>query len=154
MFFTPKGLIVTQNNQLPIPTNKYLLMRKATPITYGDYFHIYNRGIDGCDLFRSTANYEHFLSLYEEYMMPVAETYAWVLMRNHFHFLVRIKNKDEIGYLPLKDHKGSISSGRNAKSYSPPLGSKKYNPTHQIAHLFNAYAQSVNIEAIENYLEL
>lgn len=119
-------------------------MKKVIPLTYGDYFHIYNRGINSCDLFRTVANYEHFLDLYEEYMMPVAETYAWVLMRNHFHILIRIKNKEEIGYLPIKEHPGSISSGRNTGLYSSPPGLKKYNPTHQIAHLFNAYAQSVN----------
>lgn len=127
-----------------IKKTKYFHVRKVTPITCGDYFHIYNRGINGCDLFRSTANYEHFLALYEEYMMPVADTYAWVLMRNHFHLLVRIKDTDEIGYLPLKEHPWSISSCRNSGSYVPSLGSKKYNPTHQIAHLFNAYAQSCN----------
>lgn len=119
-------------------------MRKATPLTYGDYFHIYNRGINSCNLFRTAANYEHFLALYEEYMMPVADTYAWVLMKNHFHLLVRIKNRHEIGNIPIKEHSGSISSGRNTGSYTPALGSKKYNPTHQIAHFFNAYAQSVN----------
>jgi len=29
----------------------------------------------------------------------VADTYAWVLMKNHFHLLVRIKKKAGIGFL-------------------------------------------------------
>ena len=32
-----------------------------------------------------------FVNLYDKYISPVAKTYAWVLMRNHFHLLVKIK---------------------------------------------------------------
>ena len=32
----------------------------------------------------------------DKYILPVAEIYAWVLMHNHFHLLVRIK--ENIGY--------------------------------------------------------
>ena len=55
-------------------------MRLIEPLTYGNFFHIYNRGIDGCNLFREPANYRHFTSLYEKYISPVANTFAWVLM--------------------------------------------------------------------------
>jgi len=121
-------------------------MREITPLTYGDYFHIYNRGINGCDIFKSTSNYEHFLALYDEYITPIAETFAWVLMKNHFHLLVRIKEKDEIGFIQLKANRGSKSSGRNVESAAPSVGSRRYKPSHQLSHLFNAYAQSINKE--------
>jgi putative transposase len=57
----------------------------------GNYYHIYNRGINSCNLFREIANYQHFIALFEKYIKPIAETYAWVLMPNHFHCLVRIR---------------------------------------------------------------
>jgi hypothetical protein len=56
-----------------------------------NYYHIYNRGINSCNLFRETANYQHFLALFEKYISPIAEIFAWVLMPNHFHCLVKIR---------------------------------------------------------------
>ena len=66
---------------------------KTTPLEYGNFYHIYNRGINGCNLFYDNENYEYFLHLYDKYILPVADTFAWVLMRNHFHLLVRIKKR-------------------------------------------------------------
>ena len=34
--------------------------------------------------------------MYEKYINPVAETFAWVLMVNHFHLAVRIRDEEEI----------------------------------------------------------
>ena len=58
----------------------------------GNFYHLYNRGNSGCDLFREDGNYDYFLQLYDKYIPSVADTYAWVLMKNHFHFLVRVKD--------------------------------------------------------------
>ena len=66
-------------------------MQPIEAFTYGKYYHIFNRGINSCDLFRDADNYEYFLNLYDKYISPIADTYAWVLMPNHFHLLVRIK---------------------------------------------------------------
>lgn len=68
-------------------------MQQIEPISFGKYYHISNRGIDSCNLFKEPDNFEYFLSLYDKYISPVAETFAWVLMPNHFHFLVRIKEE-------------------------------------------------------------
>jgi putative transposase len=56
------------------------------------YYHIYNRGNSGEPLFREARNYRYFLKLYANYIEPIAETYAYCLLGNHFHFLVRIKD--------------------------------------------------------------
>jgi hypothetical protein len=62
----------------------------------GNYYPIYNRGINSCTLFKEKDNYEHFLKLFKTHIEPIAETFAWCLMKNHFHFLVRIKEIAEI----------------------------------------------------------
>jgi hypothetical protein len=54
-------------------------MQQIETLTYGNYYHVYNRGINSCDLFRDIDNYEHFLNLYDKYISPIADTYAWVL---------------------------------------------------------------------------
>ena len=109
-------------------------MKHPLPLAFDKYYHIYNRGINSANLFRENANYEHFLRLYSEHIEPVAETFAWVLMKNHFHFLVRILASDEIDFIKPKGEKKNIVY---------PV-KKKYNPTQQFGNLFNAYAKAFN----------
>lgn len=129
-------------------------MQKLEPLTYGNYFHIYNCGVDGCDIFRHNQDYEHFLADYSHYIEPIAETFAWCLMKNHLHLLVRIKNEDEIGYF-VPDKENASGSSRRWKVVPPtdisaceapgsatPL--KKPIPTNQFSHLFNAHAKAFN----------
>ncbi len=66
--------------------------KNPEPLVPNQYYHIYNRGNDGETLFREERNYIYFLRLYTKYVQPVAETYAYCLLNNHFHLLVRIKD--------------------------------------------------------------
>lgn len=69
------------------------------------------------NLFREDRNYAHFLRLYTKYITPVAKTYAYCLLFNHFHLLVRFLDNNEL----------------NSKSLS-----RAFN------NLFIAYAKSFN----------
>ena len=103
---------------------------KTEPLIQGNYYHIYNRGNNGCDLFVEDENYLYFLRLYEKYIDPIAETFAWCLMKNHFHFLVYIKtnNETDVGRLTYK-------------TVETP---KRIDPSKQFSHLFDAYSQAFN----------
>ena len=72
---------------------------KKYQIEYGKFYHIFNRGNNYENIFLQKRDYEHFLNLYDIYTGSVVETFAWCLMKNHFHVFVRIKNKNEIGFL-------------------------------------------------------
>ena len=74
-------------------------MKTLSPLQPGVFYHIYNRGNNGEDLFREERNYLYFLKLYEKYITPIADTYAYCLLKNHFHFFVRIKSEDEIAVI-------------------------------------------------------
>jgi hypothetical protein len=65
-------------------------MQQFEPLNPGQFYHIYNHGVGGRNLFGEPENYEYFLGLYDKYISPIAEPYAWCLMPNHFHLLVRI----------------------------------------------------------------
>jgi putative transposase len=105
-------------------------MEIKEPILHGNYYHIYNRGNNGIDIFLETENYYHFLRLYAKYIEPIAETFAWCLLKNHFHVLVRIKEKEEINTTEL--------------SYSTVENPKIIDPSRQFSHFFNAYTQAIN----------
>ncbi len=59
-------------------------------------YHICNKTNNGELLFRSEENYYFFLRQFTRYISPIADTYAWNLQPNHFHFLIRIKPEIEI----------------------------------------------------------
>ena len=67
-------------------------MPNLPPLEAEQYYHIYNRGNNGETLFREERNYRYFLNLYAKYIEPVAETFAYCLLKNHFHFLVHVKD--------------------------------------------------------------
>ena len=105
------------------------------PLEHGNYYHIYNRGNNGETLFHSPKNYRHFISLYDKYIPLIADTYAWCLMGNHFHLLVRIKEVEEINN-PTPPHPVRVENPDRAISPKPP---------HiYFSHLFNSYTQAIN----------
>jgi REP element-mobilizing transposase RayT len=67
-------------------------MSHSTPLVPGVFYHIYNRGNNGEDIFIEERNYAYFMKLYGKYVSPVAETYAYCLLCNHFHLMVRIND--------------------------------------------------------------
>ncbi len=95
------------------------------PVTEGQYFHIYNRGVNGEDLFKEERNYYYFLQQYKVYCADVLETLSYCLLKNHFHLLVYVKENVDV---QRKDGNGMI----------------KLNASKQLGHLFNSYAQSIN----------
>ena len=92
-------------------------MANPIPLQPGRFYHIYNRGNNGENLFLEERNYRYFLQLYIQHVHPAVDTYAYCLLRNHFHLLVRIKDL----------------SGQEPK------------PPHQyFSNFFNAYTKSIN----------
>jgi putative transposase len=85
----------------------------------GAYYHIYNRGTKRENLFREERNYPYFLTLYAQHIEPVAETYAYCVLKNHFHALVRIKTE-------------GLGSDSDAA------------PSQAFSNLFNAYSRAIN----------
>jgi len=62
-----------------------------TKFEEGKFYHIYNRSIDSQPLFKSDANYKFFLKKFDQYLSNVLDVYAFCLLGNHFHLLIRVK---------------------------------------------------------------
>ena len=71
-------------------------MTNPTPLRHGRVYHIYNRGVNRENIFLEKRNYLHFLKLYAQHITPIAYTYAYCLLRNHFHLMVQVKTPEEI----------------------------------------------------------
>ncbi len=59
----------------------------------GFYYHIYNQGNNGENIFFEQRNYGYFLMLFKKYVSPITEIFAYSLLSNRFHFLLRV-NED------------------------------------------------------------
>jgi putative transposase len=102
------------------------------------FYHIYNHANDPENLFRDDENYHYFLRQWSKYIEPMAETYAYCLMPNHIHFLIRTKDESEIKNLTgLED-----LSGLKEKQLQPPDLSGFI--SKQFSNLFNSYAKAYN----------
>ena len=113
----------------------------AERLKYGSYYHIYNRGNNRENIFIEERNYAYFLRLYAEHIVPVADTYAYCLLRNHFHLLVRIKTVDE----QEAWHRDQYQTGSRKRSHQSrrPVFSRK-DPSQQFSNLFNVYTKAIN----------
>jgi putative transposase len=66
------------------------------PLTFGNYYHIYNRGNNHQTVFILERNYAYFMDLWWKHTYPIAETYAFCPLRNHFHAAVYIKREEDL----------------------------------------------------------
>ncbi len=123
-------------------------MTSPSPLLYDTYYHIYNRGNNGENIFVQERNYEHFMNLYFKYIDPIAETFAYCLLRNHFHVSLKTRAEEEIietlkvstANKNLVGQKSVANQG--ARQAGKPLGSGYL--SKKFSDFFNAYAKSIN----------
>ena len=99
-------------------------------LQFDQIYHIYNRGNNRENLFLNKGNYLYFLKLFSQYIAPVVLVYAYCLLPNHFHFLLRLKSKEEI--LGNPDLTGFWKPVRSDRPHQP------------FSNCFNAYTKAFN----------
>jgi REP element-mobilizing transposase RayT len=108
----------------------------------GQYYHIYNRGNNHDRIFFNAENYNFFLKKFDYYLSEYLDVYCYCLLPNHFHFLVRVKDKKDLPSLEdlvsLKIH----TSGADLPIIEN-LGSIKA-LSNQFRLFFMSYSKSVN----------
>ena len=109
---------------------------RITSIEPDCFYHIYNRGINGDVIFKSNRNYLFFLQKIKENLLQVCDIYAYCLMPNHFHLLVKIKSETDLQNL-IKFQKLDKVEG---------LHSPKHIFSKKISNIFNSYSQAFNKE--------
>ncbi|HLV24036.1 MAG TPA: hypothetical protein VKY36_04590, partial [Moheibacter sp.] len=71
-------------------------MEAKEKLEKGSFYHIFNRGNNKEDLFPDENGYAHFLKLISKHIIPIADVYAYCLLKNHFHLLIQIKEDIEL----------------------------------------------------------
>lgn len=56
------------------------------------FYHIFNRGVNSRMVFLSDENCRFFLQKVTMYVIPYFDIYAYCLMPNHFHFILKLKS--------------------------------------------------------------
>jgi len=102
-------------------------MQTNIPLEPGHYYHIYNRGNNRENIFIEERNYRYFMQLYQKYILPACDTFAYCLLRNHFHILVRVKE--------LENQTSEVS--KTSEVFSKTV-------TQQFSNFFNSYTKSIN----------
>jgi len=63
----------------------------------GEYFHIYNHSLDGILLYPEKDDYNYFIKKFKSKIQEYpASVFAYCLMPNHFHFLIRQNSEKPI----------------------------------------------------------
>ena len=96
------------------------------PLEKGKFYHIYNRGNAGTNLFYKKENYEFFLHRYNEYLSPFVDTFALCLLPNHFHLLVQVKDDGATPDLPGFKNLAGLSISQ------------------AFSNFFNSYSKAIN----------
>ena len=66
------------------------------PLIPDNFYHILNRGNNRIKIFYTKNNYDYFLKKYDTYLSDYLTTYAYCLLGNHFHLLVKLNTTQQI----------------------------------------------------------
>ena len=95
---------------------------------FNAFYHVYNHANGIEDFYKKEEDYYSFIHRIKKYIFPISKIYAYCLMPNHFHLLLRTKEENNIKILPKFEN---------------------YERTNlfiskQFSNCFNSYAQSFN----------
>jgi putative transposase len=120
-------------------------MSITIPLEPGKFYHIYNRGNNGENIFIAERNYGYFLNLYFRHIEPVAETCAYGLLRNHFHACVRIREERPGRFSTDHEQVPIVSKATQiARPDEIVKTCQVCTPSQACSNLFNAYTKSIN----------
>ena len=108
------------------------------PLKPNEMYHIYNHANGNDNLFRNEENYAYFLKRYAYFIHPIAKTYAYCLMPNHFHLLVKIRSEEGIAITFPKIRTLEKLEILEKLEFDKFI-------SKQFANLFSSYTQSYNI---------
>jgi putative transposase len=130
--------------------------RREIAFQPGEYYHLYNRGVNRERIFFEPENYLFFLRRLREHLVPVLEVVAYCLMPTHYHLLVQVKQTPQTSEVSktseVSDASARISAAmmRLAVSYTKAVN-KRY---ERVGPLFQGAFQARHVERDEYLVHL
>jgi putative transposase len=110
----------------------------SIPLEPGRMYHIWTHANGDENLFRQDENYFYFLEKYTWYIEPIAKTFAYCLMPNHLHLMIRVRKEEEVlEFLKVKRSNPNLQGFENLGGFSKVI-------SQQFSNLFNAYTKAYN----------
>jgi putative transposase len=111
----------------------------------GGVYHIYNHAVGSENIFKEDENYLFFLRKFSTRITPFTEVLAFCLMPNHFHFVLRIKDKKDLVAL-WKEKLPRVKAKRERKNSSETLDHILLDELiiNEFGSLFNSYVHAFN----------
>jgi putative transposase len=120
------------------------MKKRDTEALQPDYlYHVFARTNNREPLFASDENYRFFLRRYTDFILPVAKTYAYALLENHVHFLIKMRDEEALrGFCEAVNQERDDRSDTFQKSVTSvkpeSIGS------YQFQRFFTSYAKAFN----------
>ncbi len=119
------------------------------PLKPNNTYHIFNHANGFENIFKEDENYRFFMDKYQQHIAAIAETYAYCLMPNHFHLVVRIRRREVIEELiRIKNDfsKVSFDFGKVRIVDEVKINDDVIEKflSKQFSNLFSSYTQSYN----------
>lgn len=108
-----------------------MILKPLYDVRRRQIYHIYNGANGDENLFREAKNYPFFLKKYYHHIHTVVETFAFCLLSNHFHAMVRIRTKSETTKLVPEE-------------ILQRYGSHEKFVSKQFSNFFSSYSQAFN----------
>ena len=113
----------------------------------GSTYHLFNHANGRENLFLEPKNYDFFLGRLSLHVLPVAHIYAYCLMPNHFHLLLKIRDEQELTTYFLQKE----VSAESVSDFLQQTAVKQINEevlikkiSKSFSNLFNSYTQAFN----------
>lgn len=123
------------------------MSNKRIPFENNCVYHVYNHGNAEDIIFRENKNYKFLLKCYQKYIPVAADTYAYCLMPNHFHLMVKIKNREEL--IEFVKKKDSNEDPQSFQNFADLISNQFKNFLISYAKAFNKMYNRINL--IGNY---
>ncbi|WP_235297613.1 hypothetical protein [Portibacter marinus] len=112
---------------------------------FGKFYHVFNRTNNSEILFREEMNRYYFIKLCKEKLKGIIDVYAIALLRNHFHFAIKIRSEEGIvNYLNSIDIKKLTTTQHQFLEKLGEDGIVHRLISGQFSKVFNSYSQAFN----------
>ncbi len=101
-------------------------------------YHVYNRTVDRKPMFTSAENYAYFIRQFDKYLSNYIKIYAYNLLGNHFHFMIKV-NDLTIQDLTTFKKLSNLELSNQQKTTHDIV-------SHQFKKFFQSYAMAFNKE--------